>query len=232
MALSINLYASSFSGHTDDTHDASPNAASSGQRRPLREDVFISPSLITRIQARDPHAFRDLILCFASPLIHYARSIVDSTDDAEDVVQDVFTSIWQLGSQWNPSGDPVAYLFASVRNRSLDERRRKARADQRAYKAHLRYFDLAPDESATQTRTAIDQIIDDDNVREHIKHVTEILDTLPERQRTAYELRYRQGLTISGVAEVLGTTAKGAENLVARVTKLVMERLRVRVLGQ
>jgi DNA-directed RNA polymerase specialized sigma24 family protein len=66
-----------------------------------------------------------------------------SDDEAEDVVQDVFTIVWDHRANWQPSGDPAAYLFASVRNHALMEVRRRQREERRVQRAQPEFSEYA-----------------------------------------------------------------------------------------
>lgn len=202
------------------------NDVASAEEGSLRQGITISTSLVAQIQSGDAEAFRVLVRLIYTPLIHFAQSIVGSSDDAEDVVQDVFVSVWNLGPQWTPTGDPVAYLFASVRNHALDELRRRTRAEMRAQRAYE--FDIDPQhiEARGAEQGMLDAFVDAEDTAERMRRVSAILKTLPERQRTAYALRYRQGLRISAIAEILGITAKSAEHLTARAARAVLDGLR------
>src|SRR5215212_8559243 len=57
-----------------------------------------------------------------------ARQIVPVRADAEDVVQEAFVRFWTSRGR---AEDPVAYLFACVRNAALDWRRSGKRRDRR-----------------------------------------------------------------------------------------------------
>lgn len=75
--------------------------------------------------------FEDLFRHYAKGLMVYAMEYVGSHQEAEDVVHDVFVSLWErIGAV---SGDNVkAYLFRATRNRCLDNlARRKVRTDYR-----------------------------------------------------------------------------------------------------
>jgi RNA polymerase sigma-70 factor (ECF subfamily) len=62
---------------------------------------------------------------------------------------------------------------------------------------------------------------------EELLRLTAALETLPENQRTAVELRYLLGLGVEEVAERLGTTRPGAAGLLRRGLEALRERLGV-----
>ncbi len=202
-----------------------PRAPSSNPETHLHR-IVIPVSLVTLVQAQNVDAFQELVRLTYTPLVRFGRSIVASPDDAEDVVQDVFVALWNLGARWTPTGDPVAYLFASVRNHALNELRRRARTEHRAQRAYGLDTDVSGNADAYNRQQTLDAVVDAEDAAARVHRVSAILTMLPERQRTAYELRYRRGLTIAAIAEVLGTTVKSAEHLTARAARAVLDRLR------
>jgi len=151
--------------------------------------------------------------------------LVHSRDVAEDVVQEVFANVWELGTRWTPKGDVAAYFFAGARNRALNELRRQARAAHRASRANEALVVGRRQVVDDRAADALAQTIDAEVAAMRETIVARVLESLTERQRSAYDLRYRRGLTIPAIAEVLGITPKSAEQLVGRVTHTVWERV-------
>lgn len=72
-----------------------------------------------RIAKGDAAAFKELFDLYYKPLCVYAIKFIDSFEDAEDVVQNIFASFWIRYSTRQFSGSLRAYLFSSVRNNCL-----------------------------------------------------------------------------------------------------------------
>jgi RNA polymerase sigma-70 factor (ECF subfamily) len=187
--------------------------------------ILVPPELLGRIQRRDVEAFRELVRLTYVPCLRFAETFLHASDAAEDIVQEVFAFVWDRGRQWDPD-DPAAYLFASVRNRALNEVRRREREARRSQRASERD---TSERDARDTADPLDRIIGSEADLAKLQLVDDVLATFTERQRTAYDLRYRRGLTVPAVAHVLGITPKGAEQLVSRVTRLMVQRLRARL---
>jgi RNA polymerase sigma factor (sigma-70 family) len=178
---------------------------------------------VAQIQARDEMAFDTLVHLAYAPLVRFARGFVGEAD-AEDVVQDVLAAIWERSERWTPRGNPATYLFGMVRHHALNTIRRgtrEARREERAvhdpslYEAYANppEHDLAVREDAHRAAA-------------RLAALDALLRTLTERQRTAYELRYRQGLTIPEIAGILGITTRSGEQLLSRLVRLIRGRMR------
>lgn len=91
---------------------------------PLRDPKFTT--LLARVAKRDAQAFSDLYEASASKLYAVALRILRDPELAEDVVQEGFVKIWNRAGDFNPEiAAPMTWMAAIVRNRSLDEIRRK-----------------------------------------------------------------------------------------------------------
>ena len=185
-------------------------------KRPQR--IVLSADIITRLRIRDESAYRELFERAWSTLFAIAAAIVQSRDIAEDVVQGVIYRLWRQGERLAIHGDLGDYLVTAVRNAALtalrDDKRLRQRHDRLAAA-------LAQEEDELRTSgddggTAWD---------EELAKLRRILATLTEHQRTAFTLRYGRGLTNAEIAGILGISLKGAEQLTARLKKLLRERL-------
>jgi RNA polymerase sigma-70 factor (ECF subfamily) len=122
-----------------------------------------------------------------------ALSIAGRPEAAEDAVHDAIVRLCR--NRATPTGDPVAYVFAAVRNAAVDQRRR---AGPRAAGGTVSIFDL-PD--AVDPGPAVDASADD---RERDRRVAEALERLPVEQREAVVLHLFAGLTFAQAAEAVG----------------------------
>ena len=123
-----------------------------------------------------------------------ALSIAGRPEAAEDAVHDAVVRLCRGGAR--PSGDPVAYVFAAVRNAAVDQRRR---AGPRAAAAGaVSIFDL-PDAAAAGR--PVDESAGD---AERDRRVADALAGLPGDQREAVVLHLFAGLTFAQAAEAAG----------------------------
>lgn len=85
---------------------------------------------IKKCAAGDQAALRNIYDTEAPAMLGVALRIVRRRDLAEDVVQDAFVQIWRRAETFDPAfGSPRAWLFAIVRNRSLNVVRSRNRED-------------------------------------------------------------------------------------------------------
>jgi len=124
-------------------------------------------------------------------LVLYARQLVDSKADAEDVVQMAFVRWWRRF----PEGDSahIPLLYAAVRTIALDQRRSNTRRVSREAKSDI----ALPHENAPFFDPQPGQ-------HEIISIVDEALRRLPGQQREVVTLKLWGGLTFNEIAAMTG----------------------------
>jgi len=160
--------------------------------------------LVARIRANDHSAFEALVVATARPLEAYARRFTRSGDAAQDLVQDVFARVWEQRAALAIRGSVRGYLYAAVRNRALDLRRRDAADEARLTLAG----DDAPLGMGRASATAEQEL----ERREIAARVAAALETLPPRAREAALLRWVDGLSRAEVAGVMGVAVGTVKN--------------------
>jgi len=146
-------------------------------------------------------------------LCSYAYRHVGSRAHAEEVVQDVFLSVWKLRQRRNLADIKRSYLFKAVRNRALDSARDHRRATDLRHRLTLY-------EARHDDRPDVDM-----RQREIARAVKEAVQDLPDRCRETFLLVRQDGLTYREAATVLGVSAKTVDAQLVRAAKLLRKRL-------
>jgi RNA polymerase sigma-70 factor (ECF subfamily) len=82
--------------------------------------------LLAGVAQGDEAAFAELYQATSAKLYAVALRILRSQEAAEDVVQDSFFKVWERAGDFKPEiASPVTWMAAIVRNRALDEVRRR-----------------------------------------------------------------------------------------------------------
>jgi len=150
-------------------------------------------SLMARVMAGDGSALGEIYDQYAGFVYGLARRVTASAAIAEDVVQEVFASLWERPAAFDAErGSLRSWLGVLTHRRSVDRVRRETAQRQRAVAAAAKAPVAPPDiaEAATSLLVA-------ERVREAVR-------ALPDDQRAAVELAYFGGKTYVEVAEVLG----------------------------
>jgi RNA polymerase sigma-70 factor (ECF subfamily) len=160
--------------------------------------------LVARIRAGDEAAFRDLYLAHHDGLWRFAYTYVRSRDVAEELVQDVFLSLWGTRASWEVKTRARAWLFAAVRHLALNHLRHE-RVVAGAAGVESSTMGTPP---AGQQEAAEAQELDET--------ISRAIAELPERRRIAMTLRWKEDMSPLEIAGVLGTTPEAVRVLLTR----------------
>jgi RNA polymerase sigma-70 factor (ECF subfamily) len=143
--------------------------------------------LIALVGRSDRAAFRELYERHAASLHSALRRLCPGTD-CEDLLQEVFLAVWRRSSLYRPErGEPLTWLFAILRNKVIDHRRRAS--------ARPRYEEL--DEERAQTAAP------DTDPGDRRLVLEQALVALRPDERRALEMTYFAGLTYEEAATAL-----------------------------
>ncbi|MEP6621644.1 MAG: sigma-70 family RNA polymerase sigma factor [bacterium] len=178
---------------------------------------MIPDDVVARIRAGDAQAFELVFRTYYSALIAFTRRFVESRAIAEEVVQELFADIWVDRATLRVQSTLRGYLYAAVRNRSLNVRRRRLVEDRWSRAA------VDPADGHLHPVAGIDDELERDD---QYQRLVAALASLPPRMRLTMELRWRDRLSYQEIAEALDISAKGVENQLARGLKALREVMR------
>lgn len=145
--------------------------------------------LLDRIRRGDEQAMAALYDRYSKVVYSVSLRVLRDPATAEDVLQDVFMSIWRRPDTFSPArGSLGGWLAVIARNRSIDLLRRKRPSEQVEEIYLASPFDLA-DEAERN------------NMMERARAV---IARLPPEQRKTLEMAFFDGLTHSEIAEMTG----------------------------
>lgn len=150
--------------------------------------------LLTACADGDEQALGSLYDRFGTVAYRLALRLVRDAALAEDVVQEVFLTVWRQADRFDPSlGNASTWILTLVHRRAVDHVRRQAR------------FNALPDRLEVMARQTVAGSTDDDvALREARREAQAALATLTSAQREVLELAYWGGLTQSEIATALG----------------------------
>ena len=101
---------------------------------------------LTRIASGDRAALKLVYRDTSAKLFAVCHRILGDRGEAEDVLQDVYITVWQRAGAFDPScASPISWLVAIARNRSIDRlRSRKPATRQRSIEEAAEISDSAP----------------------------------------------------------------------------------------
>lgn len=159
-------------------------------------------------------------------LLNFIRKRIPDTDDAEDILQDVFYQLVETYRLMKPIEEVTAWLFTVARNKITDRFRKKKTESlekQIGYNREeegemLGLIDLLPAENESPEMHMLRFAL--------MEEMDAALEELPEEQRRVFVLHEMEGKSFSEIAEMEGT---GINTLLSRKRYAVLflrERLR------
>ncbi len=175
--------------------------------------------LARRIRSGDESALATVFRAHYGALASFTLRFVDSRDVAEELVQDLFLSLWARREQLSAIESFRTYLFRAMRNRALNHLRRKRLERKWEQENYL------PAEPATPGRT------DDETTGKEVAIAMDrAIAKLPPRCREVFLLSREGGLTYTQIGVSLGISVKTVETQMGRALKslrLALEPFRI-----
>ena len=169
--------------------------------------------LMVQIAQGDRAAFAILYDRFSTPLYSLAIRMLANEAEAQDLLQEVFLSLWNKASSFQDDrGSAFSWMVTQLRNRAIDRIRSRHRHGRLL---EARGSDLEPSGSATMSSS------DQCELSERGRQVRAALGELSKEQYQVLRLAYFEGLTQVEIAEKLkeplGTIKARAYRGIARL---------------
>jgi RNA polymerase sigma factor (sigma-70 family) len=161
-------------------------------------------------------AFEVLVQRYQSRLLAFCRHMLGSTEDAEDVLQEVFTASFNAMLADERPINARPWLYRIARNRCLNHLRRPAHAGQDS-------MDIFETDGGATTADTVHK-------REEFRQIVADVQELPETQRTALLLREIDALSYDDIAHAMDTTVPSVKSLLVRARVSLAEAAEARLL--
>lgn len=180
----------------------SPSVADPDQESPDSEQCVPDRSLMEGIRDGSRSSLRILMQRYWGPLVSYASSVLESRDDAEDVVQETFVQIWRRRAAWAGSGAVRAYLYRIMLNIAFNVRRNQKARRGREERGGSELL-------AAGSKRSPEKDFEAGSLRDEVQAA---IAALPRRRREVFVLSRFHGLTHQEIAEALGISLQTVAN--------------------
>ena len=172
--------------------------------------------LIAMARSGNPGAFEAIVDRYQGRLLGFCRQMLGSTEDAEDVLQEVFVNAYRAMLADEREINLRPWLYRIARNRCLNYLR-KPKADAQES------MDMVPEVDAASTAEKVHN-------REEFRQILSDVNKLPETQRAALLLREMDALSYEEIAAAMDTTVPSVKSLLVRARISLAEASQARLL--
>ena len=157
--------------------------------------------------------FRTDVLPLKDKLFRLALRITLDRQEAEDITQETLIKVWEKRDEWHQIQNMEAYCLTIARHLAIDATKSKR-------SAHLSLSET------NETLHATDLLPDDDlDLRQRVAAIRNLINELPEVQRTIVQLRDIEGLRYNDIAQVTGLTETQVKVYLHRARKKIKDLL-------
>lgn len=165
--------------------------------------------LFQKIKSGDEEAFEIIFRKYYKSLIRFSWGIVKSEAIAEEIVQEIFTNVWEERQRLIIKRSLKSYLFQASKNKSLD---------------YLKHQKIVREWSQEKKALHMDKprqnkLNNDLHHKILLAEVEEAIKSLPQRRRLIFILSRYQDMTYKEIAEFLDISVNTVETQISRALK-------------
>ncbi|MCW3807135.1 RNA polymerase sigma-70 factor [Plebeiibacterium marinum] len=170
------------------------------------EHIFLQ-----KLGKKDKAAYNQLYFQYYRILVLYSMKYVNDQGVAEDIVQDLFISLWEQDLDFNNIHAFTTYLYNSTRNKSLN---------------YLKHINVK-EKYVTSVKAESDSTFNlDEELDEHeiYRQIYAVIETLPDRCKQVLEL-HLQGKKNAEIAELLELSVETVKTQKKRAVKKLKNKI-------
>ncbi|QQV02903.1 MULTISPECIES: RNA polymerase sigma factor [Chryseobacterium] len=151
--------------------------------------------------------FRNTVFILSDEMFRFARRFVLSSDEAEDIVQDLMIKFWQKKDELQQFGNLKSYALKSVRNECLNR---------------LKHHDVKLGFADLQLHRSELYNMEVNNLKEQI---VGFINQLPEKQKMVIHLKDVEEYEVSEISEILEMEENAVRVNLMRARQKVKEQI-------
>ncbi|MBN8861530.1 MAG: RNA polymerase sigma-70 factor [Sphingobacteriales bacterium] len=171
--------------------------------------LLTESELLNLLRSSDEAAFTEIYERYWEKMTMHVLKVIQSSDDARDIVQEVFISIWKRRGEIVISGALGAYLLKSVRNLSI--RYIEKNTSKRNFLSSL-------SQMFNETAPAGQNDVEYEELEGKIAHA---VSKLPPKMQEVFILSRREHLSYKEIAKQMGITETTVKKQVSNAIKII-----------
>jgi RNA polymerase sigma-70 factor (ECF subfamily) len=168
--------------------------------------------LIQQLRAGDEQAFKSLVVNYQDLVYNTALGVVQNSEDAEDVAQEVFIQVYRSIDQFKGDARLSTWIYRITTTKALDHIRSRKRKKRFAFITSL----FGPNDELVHEPVdfqhpgvALDR-------KEQAALLFKMIEQLPDNQKVAFTLHKTEELSYQEIADVMQLSVSAVESLLFR----------------
>ena len=178
--------------------------------------IVIKPvtyDLVRKLKRGDISSFDTLYKHYYKKVYLFARGILKSHEDAENLVQEVFVKIWEKRKELDASLSFESFVYTISYNTSISLIRKKL--SEKSFQEE--WFRRIQNEM---------QVVNEADYNDLNDRAKKLIEQLPPRRRQVYVMSREEGLTYLEISKRLGISVNTVENHIAASLRFLRQHLR------
>ena len=181
------------------------------------KQLNIDHDLIKKLKQGHIEAFNQLFYAYSSRLYHFAFGYLKSKEEAEELVQEIFSKIWEKRDRLDEGLNFKSYLFTIAFNAVKKHFRSQALLN--------RYFDY------------VGSNVPEDSVSEDVDYISlkalvdELVNHMPEKRKAVFVKSRYEGKNTKEISEEMSISKSTVENHLNQALKYLRQHLNQKYLS-
>jgi len=165
--------------------------------------------LIRDIKLSNEGAFKELCRIYYESMYKFIWCKINNNEDAFDLVQELFLNIWKNRNNLNEDKSIKSYLYKSSLNLCINYLKKSAK---------VQHLSIDSKNNEIISRDTEQQNWNED--------VDDILQDIPEIQKTVFRMNRFDGLKYTEIAEIFKISVKTVESYMSKTLKVLRDRMK------
>jgi RNA polymerase sigma factor (sigma-70 family) len=166
-------------------------------------------------------AFNQLINTFSSKVYNLSFNLLQNQEDAEDVTQEIFTTVFTSIHQFKGDSKLSTWIYRIAVNKCKEHFRKKSRKKRFGFTLSIEQNDNA--ENLLKPHFDHPGILLENKERASILFAA--IEQLPENQKLAFSMHKLEGIPYEEIAVILETSLSSVESLIFRARQNLKQKL-------
>jgi RNA polymerase sigma-70 factor (ECF subfamily) len=175
---------------------------------------------IQSLKSGNSLAYEKLVKLYQNKIYNTCYSFLKQSDIAEDQTQEVFILIFNSIAQFEEKSSLKTWIYRITVTRCLDYLRSQSRQKRKSTRL-LSLFGLTQEIPSNNDFTPYEHLEN----KEYAKIIADTLDEMKDKYKTAFVLKYMEGMSQKEIAQIMECSEKAVEGILARAKIILKEKL-------